>query len=68
MITQYYIIVYAHIYAYTYVCIHQWEEFGDRPHGGYILVLQRTIAASGHNSSLSFDHVITNGQYSHSEA
>ena len=56
-----------HICMYVYLCVHQWEEFGGRPQGSYILGLQRTVAASGRNSSLSFDHVITNGQYRHSE-
>ena len=55
------------MHVYINQCKYQWEEFGDQPIGSCSHGPQRTIAASGRKSLLLFDHVITNGQYSHSE-
>ena len=59
--------LYAYMHVYINQCKYQWEEFGDQPIGSCSHGPQRTIAASGRKSLLLFDHVITNGQYSHSE-
>ena len=59
--------LYIYMHVHINMCKYQWEEFGGQPQGSCSFGLQRTIAASRRKSLLLFDHVITNGQYSHSE-